>query len=360
MPKFVRKLTVFFVIPIVINLIAILLMPVNFFTFRSWETLRPYILPFSGPFYPNQMLVMIEVGDLGHNTPYANPRRVQFITDRHGYRHTEHEETDYSIVIIGDSMIAGSGISQKDILSEVLSRNLEQNVYPLAPATMQTYSNEPRFRESAPEVLILATVERNINRDIKLGLCDQIGTYRSTEQKLIKDIRSPSSQVLRIFTDQFFRNPVYLAGYISSKYIEQPLFVGDEDLLFYEPALKMSSMDDLDRIVDELVACEERFAEVGIGFVFLPIPDKENIYFDLVPFELLTTVHQPPRSAFLRSLIDKLVDADIQVVDTLSAFENARSDGLLIYQSDDTHWNVEGVRITADLTIELLNSSVYR
>jgi len=317
-------------------------------------------MSFYGPFYPSQSFEMIEEGDLGHNTPYANPRSVQFITDDYGYRYTKKAGYDYSIIIIGDSMIAGSGLTQKDILSEVLSRKLDQNVYPLAPGNMETYFNEARFRESPPKVLILATVERNINRDIKTGLCSQLATHQLSEQSLRKDNRSSSLEGLRVFADQFFRNPVYLAGYINSRWIEQTVFAGEKNLLFFKPTVKMSSMDNLDRVVDELVACDELLGEMGIEFVFLPIPDKENIYFEFIPDVLLPQVQQQPRNTFLLALTDKLTEADIQVVDTLSAFEDARSEGLLIYQSDDTHWNVEGVRITADLIEEILNPSLFQ
>lgn len=360
MSKFIRKLNLFLFIPFVINAILIILLPADLFTFRPWETVLPNRLSFYGPFYPNQKVTMIAEGNLGHNTPYAYPRRVEFITDSFGYRYTKKGENDYATIIVGDSMLAGTGLTQKDILSEVLSQKLEQNVYPLAPSTLDRYFIDPRFRESPPQLLILQMVESHINRKIKPDLCLQSAVDRSSEQNLRINNRSSSMQAIRVFVDRFVRNPAYFANYINSKGSERRLLVGDEKILFYEPSLQMRSLDDIDRVVDELVACEERLNQMGIGFVFLPVPDKENVYFDLMPIELQNAVRQRPRNVYLRTLIDRLHQADIQVVDTLTAFENARSNELHIYQTDDTHWDAEGVRITADLIVDLLNVSSDR
>jgi len=354
MRYFLLKLTFFFLILILANAIAVLVMPMDAFTYRNWETVKPYILSFPGPFYPHQDRVMIEEGDLGHDTIYAHHRSVRFITDSYGYRYENLEKDEYSIVVVGDSAVAGTGLTQEEILTDVLSRKTGQAVYPLAPGTIDAYFSDPRFQESPPDVLILESVERNINESIGPGLCNWSTTHDSTNTKIERDNQSSFVQALQVYADRMLRNPVYFAGFMNSRLNKRPVILGEGDSLFYGPALEMSSLDDIERVVDGLESCSELFRTHGIEFVFLPIPDKGNILFNLIPNDLQQTNSIQPRNAYLRTLIDKLIEKDVQVIDTLQAFEHARSDGLEIYQPDDTHWNAEAVRITADLIEQLL------
>ncbi len=64
-----------------------LLIPLDWYTFRSWEVLvdrRPAPLA-AGPFYPNQTLRRVEVGDLGARTPFAVEKHVEWYTDASGF-----------------------------------------------------------------------------------------------------------------------------------------------------------------------------------------------------------------------------------------------------------------------------------
>ena len=82
--------------------------------------------------------------------------------------------------------------------------------------------------------------------------------------------------------------------------------------------------------------CRER----GIRFIFLPIPNKENIYYDLLPGKM--------KPAFLRVLINRLYGAEIDTIDTQSAFETEYRDrGRELYLVDDTHMNRDGVELAA-------------
>jgi hypothetical protein len=44
----------------------------------------------------------------------------------------------------------------------------------------------------------------------------------------------------------------------------------------------------------------------------------------------------------------------IETVDTQKAFEGAFQKGVLLYHTNDTHWNENAVKIAADLVKELI------
>ena len=81
---------------------------------------------------PNEKVKMkMPYGDLGAMTAgndlyksIHEPRFVEFITDRNGYRNKD-EIVDADFALIGDSFVVGNGTSQDSILSENLSRSLD-------------------------------------------------------------------------------------------------------------------------------------------------------------------------------------------------------------------------------------------
>lgn len=143
----------------IVYAIELFLLPINFFTFRVWEALVAQRF-YSGHFYPNMKISMLEVGDLGHHTPFAVKKRVEWETDRYGFRKHDSGVNRYRVVIIGDSNIDGSGLTQDDTLFEVLGRRLKCGVYPFTNGNIFT---SERFRDNPPEVVILESIERSIS-----------------------------------------------------------------------------------------------------------------------------------------------------------------------------------------------------
>ena len=89
--KFILRFTLFLSPFLLFVGIEVFLLPVDRFTFRVWEALvvRKFELLLPGPFYPNMRVSKEEEGDLAHHTKFAQKRRVDWVTDTHGYRHKE-------------------------------------------------------------------------------------------------------------------------------------------------------------------------------------------------------------------------------------------------------------------------------
>ncbi|MEE8424250.1 MAG: hypothetical protein V3S11_00395, partial [Elusimicrobiota bacterium] len=81
--------------------------------------------------------------------------------------------------------------------------------------------------------------------------------------------------------------------------------------------------------------------ERGIRMLLAPIPDKRTIHHRLFPGDSRRRKGGPRLMAELRR-------AGVRSVDLLSAFERHRDSRLApLYQSDDSHWSSEGVRVAA-------------
>ena len=348
------------------HLLELFLFPINLFTFRVWESLNvvKFHSAIPGKFYPNMRVSMVEVGDLGHHTEFAVRKNVVWETDRYGYRKQDLDIDRFDIVIVGDSSIVGPGLTQEDILSEVLEEKLQKSVYPFARENMNTFLMSKRFNDYPPDVVILGEVERHIP-----GLPEIKAESPSSSPAWLNRIGERYSkryQSLSIILDRIYKQPLVrfcgarigqwerkiinnirsiLPGFFNTEQTE-----AEQKMLFLQgvEANRNIPEEDIARTVRILSSYNELLRKRSIRFIFLPIPNKENIYYDYLP------VKKKPE--FLEQLTTRLKAEGIEVVETQQAFENAREKtGGLLYHTDDSHWNAHGVKIAADLIEEILN-----
>ena len=162
MKKFVLKVLLFSAPFLLIIGIELFVLPIDFFTFRVWEALLirkiQSIVP--GHFYPCMELTKLETGgDLARHTPFAIPKKVKWMTDRYGFRKKDSEGMKPQVVIIGDSNIAGQGLTQEEMLSAVLEEQLKVSVYPYAPVgSINTFLKDLQFEKDPPQVVIVSYI----------------------------------------------------------------------------------------------------------------------------------------------------------------------------------------------------------
>jgi hypothetical protein len=302
---------------------------------------------------------------MAHHTPFTHKRNAKWITDRYGYRKQNTNRNKHEVVIIGDSNIAGSGLTQEDILSEVLEGKLGVSVYPISPASLDTFLKERRFKKDPPDIVIIASVERFIfhlppvkltSKKISTKLKTRIREIRYRLRNWISGNRV--IQCVGVYLDRIYKANMlqYLRASlrrIGSSYSEanpsNAVFSkhGAVFFLLGADANKDVPKDRFDKAVEVIKTYDELLRSKGIRFIFLPIPEKENIY-----YEYLHT----KRPVFLEQLISTLKNLGIETVDTQKPFEDAFRKGLLLYHTNDTHWNENAVRITADLLQDLIGT----
>jgi len=364
MKKFVIK-SVLFLLPFLAAMgIELFVLPIDFFTFRVWEALIiskfRNVLP--GEFYPNMKVTKIEEGDMAHHTRFTHKRRVTWYTDRYGYRKQNTSRNKHEVVVIGDSNIAGSGLTQEDILSEVLEKKLKVSVYPISPGSIDTFLRERRFQKDPPNIVIIASVERFIfeldpfraSQKVPRGFKKQIKDMRDRFKdrmegnRLIQFVGITLDRIYRANMLQYLRASLRRIGSSHSEEIPSNAASSKYGPVFFfqgADANRDVPKDRLDQVVKVIKTYDDLFRSRGIRFIFLPIPEKENIYYEAL---------QTKKPVFLEQLISTLRNLGIETVDTQKAFEDAFRKGVLLYHTNDTHWNENAVRITADLIQDLI------
>ena len=359
MKKHSIKYILFFLPFIIVVGIELFVLPIDFFTFRVWETLsaqRSFGI-LKGPFYPNMIISKNERG--GDLSPHSNcavqKKDVIWMTDQYGYRKANVPVKRFPVIIVGDSNIAGGGLTQADMLSEVLENKLHKAVYPIAPNSLKDIFSHGLLRQSPPDIVILESIERNIltltlrlNRDNdfrELSLWNKI----ILEIQLNDFIQSVAINIDRIFKSNmlnYLRTRINKAGFMDIKSAETTQC----PILFLQgtAANKEIPAEKIHAVAQSIKKCSDFFTGRGIRFIFLPLPNKENIYYQQL---------ETPKPLFLEHLIRKLKEMNVEVVDTQKAFDNAsKNPSTSLYHRDDTHWNAKGVKLAAELLEELIRN----
>ena len=349
MKKLIFRSILFFS-PLLLALsLELFVLPIDFFAFRVWEGLliRSYRWILPGRFYPCREITKMEMGgDLTRQGPFATRREVTWMTDQYGYRKKNSGARHYKVVIVGDSNIVGTGLSQEETLSEVLETRLNSGVYPMAPVDINTFLKDRRFMKDPPEVVVVSTIERDI--------CDlpypklrreRWPTFSNWKDRLQKTGWVPA---IAVFLDRLSKMNMinYLRAKIgNTKHRQFYSFSTPFGTMYFlqgDAANENVSRDRFERAVQTIEAYDRILKKKGIRFIFLPIPNKENIYYQHLP--------NRKRPVFLEELIAELKHKKIETVDTQEAFDKRyQKDSALLYRLDDTHWNPATVRMTADL-----------
>jgi len=359
MRKFVLR-SLLFLSPFMLALgVELFLLPIDFFTFRVWEAVivKKYLTLLPGPFYPNMEIKKMEEGDLAAHTRFAVKKKVRWVTDRYGYRKGNTDDPQCQIVIVGDSSIAGSGLSQESIFSEILEDQLKVNVYPLSPAKIDHFLENKNFKDHPPEVVILASVEREITSFLPLQSRPEYRKGNARCQSLMVLKENTFVQPFVVFLDRlskanmlhYFRTSLRrtISRTKESRY-QRYVFPKYGPIFFFMGASANQEVPrvKLEKTVGIIKSYHEAIRSRGIRFIFLPIPEKENIFYE--------SLHTK-KPIFLKQLISELKSLGIETIDTQKAFEDAyRHEGELLFQTDDTHWNEKGVKITAELVKKMI------
>ncbi|HEY4651748.1 MAG TPA: hypothetical protein VIG72_10045 [Pontibacter sp.] len=347
--KLLVKLT-FLALPFLLwPLIEATVLPINFFTFRIWETISVNKMQLmAGPFYPNQHMIMEEEGELAPHTPFATKRKVEWFTDAYGYR---NRDTKCDVLLIGDSNITGAKLSQEETLAEVLERRLNKEVYSFAPATMNRFLATERFMQEPPELVIMSSIERRIPGLPAVGANGYASKVRNYTGELINS--SPLLTGLFVTADRISKLGLYNRTRAEiERAFGRKEYISYNNEFFIEGEIANRDYSDaeIQQMADVLEGYRDALAEHSIRFLFMPIPNKENIYYRMLPSQR--------KPDFLPRLIAELQDRDIAVVDMQANFEELHQQkNIALYPADDAHWNNTAVEVAANLVAQQLRQN---
>ena len=286
-------------------------------------------------FYPNQQLQMTSVGDLCHHTPYAIEKEEDWITDKLGFRN-DHFIEEPDVVLVGDSFMVGAALPQDSTLTNLLKAKAgDLQFYNMAPST---FSGFIRAMENGtlrkPKVLIFEIAERSSPPIIQEETV-------SNQQASISD--------LEIFIDRATR--MYGFNYLKARLTNSKgpgvQGIGGSHMFFHKGINQEYQYDEIENVAKTIVSYKAFCESENIEFIFLPLPNKETVYYSVVPFD-----SQPN---YLLKLDSILSSKGVTSINTLELFNKTSQ---LVYHLDDTHWNSTGVDIVADQLVEVVNEKI--
>lgn len=343
MKKFLLKILLFFLPVLFLALVETCFLPINFFAYRNWEALmNKSDLPHYGIFYPNKVVISTEVGDLGHHTKHEVAKKVIWKTDNLGFRNDSIPKNP-EIILIGDSFINGTSLSQEDIFSNQLIKCFgnTKSVYAMAPLDFDNffeYLSKGLIKK--PKTIVFSIVERNNPLQLQKEI------LANPIKKNIKN-KIKSSNIAE-YSDRFFR--FYSLEWLKSRVCQNNgkglPSKDNSQLLFYSDGKnKIKTDKEIYEIADVILSYKNKCEAHGINFVFLPMPNKETVYYKSL---LLNK-----QSDYLIKLQENLIKREVMSFNTLDVYNKAPKNKLY-YHTDDTHWNKEGVNLIAKAFSEFI------
>lgn len=122
-------------------------------------------------------------------------------------------------------------------------------------------------------------------------------------------------------------------------------------VLFYRENIRYFSRNTPEQAVPiarTVLRVAERLRERGLSLVVLLVPEKEQIYLDLLPPSYRPRI--APSLDLLDALETTLRANGVRVVNLLHPFLDAASAGPFLYWRDDPHWSPPAVSLAATLT----------
>lgn len=294
-----------------------------------------------GAFYPNMHTEMSEQGDLGFNTRYGvTKQHVQWITDQLGFRNDSFTE-DPDVLFIGDSFIAGIALSQEETISNRLAATLDKKVkvYNMAPSS---FANFIFFYKNnivkKPRVIVFSCVERSMPSllTVEQEENDRRLKYLRILNKSLS-FKSVNSSIDRFFAFNTLKWAAAKINHRAGRGYQSPK---DSSIIFLEgKTAKRFGIKEANAVAATILSYKKYCDELGIQFLFMPMPNKETVYYNLVPF-----TEQPP---FLLQLDSILHQSGVATINTLGIYNKTSNANCTLYTRDDTHWNRNATKIIA-------------
>ena len=347
MNVFLRKMLFFIFLPLLILLSIELLSSPTLFTFRSYEgIIFSTNVSHLGHFYPNMKINKNSEGDLCHNTKFSIIKKESWLTDSIGFRNKKFIKKP-DVIFIGSSFFYGTGLTQGDIISNQVSTKLKNKfkVYNMSPATLGEFDYYLRSRIiKKPKLIVFSIGEIHA----PIGFIPFKNTSDNYFKKKIKNIMCSG---LNTYIDRSMR--FYSLNWLKSRVnsIQNFGIKSPKTNMFFGQGLdaKVLSSLDLNNTLAALKSCKKYCDSLGVKLLIVPTPNKETIYFNLVPLK-----KQPD---FFYKLYEITEKSSISMINTVDVFNKYnKKSKKLIYHLDDTHWNSLGVSIISDEIVKYIDA----
>jgi hypothetical protein len=348
MKRFLTKVSIFILLPFISWGIIEALLPVTTFTYRHWEAISfKTKIPAINNLYPNIKSSMAAEGDLCHHTNNSILKNETFITDKLGYRNDTFID-NADIIFLGDSFAGGCSLNQNDLISyRVKARcNNAYKIYNMAPGSFSTFDRLIKTGViKKPKLIIFCSSERSVPERIVPYHLNSISKIKNAVNKMFGtgNINVYIDKALKQFSIEWIRARIH-----QYKGVGIPSYK-DPRMFFLNGADQQYPQKDLYETESVILSYKKYCDSSDINFMFIPMPNKETVYYELVPFK-----KQPD---YLFQLDSLLRTANVETINALKIYNNFRDTSqAILYHRDDTHWNGNATDLISKEIVKKINA----
>jgi hypothetical protein len=336
-------------------------LPVGFFTFRAWEAMTANA-PADAPFEPwaryDSTRSFGDLANMGNIRRMRIYRRETFTTDAYGFRNARGlaESGASSVLLIGDSFAAGSGVPDHLTLAGQLSAQWGKGTYTVAPAFPRASSlpGLVRMLKMKPGTWVVHQ-QTYLYTEAHAGTLELTRHPRVSAGARFRRSFEADFRPLRILVERarkLFQNDVLFPNPFSSAVRLSRLQNGD-DMLFIaaegvpdevSPATAVTIAES----VQYAKALDEAATRLGLKYLAVLVPVKTAVYRHLLAPPLTDGPRVPAITAETER---QLVAEGIRVVNLFGPLTSLATESAARHQyvfwPDDTHWNPLGISVAA-------------
>lgn len=309
------------------------------------------------------------------------------IRDRFGFMNRPYDPDQApDVLVVGDSFMAYGCIDTQ--FASQLADQTGLFVYnhamlghgPFIP--IYRFLADDRFWERPPRVIVWGFAEREIGGDFFVRFSRDL-QWRGRRREFVPPAEAEESprpqrmnyrwvalaprQLMDSLPDTSYiaqagqwawnRLRYYAFGQLNPWVVVADRDVLHADMLLYEYHVGTLSwpeeVRDPARVAEAIAGFRDHCLRRGIQLIVVLIPEKEQVYRAAIPASALPPGAEIPPSVLWR-LTDELERQGVTTVNLLPPFQAATAEGIRVYWQDDTHWNVTGIQIAADLVAQRL------
>ena len=297
------------------------------------------------------------------------PRKVEFLTDRYGFRNRSvQKDVVFDVIALGDSFSMGSGTTQSSIWAEIIAKRYGLHCYNLSlPGSpwaqfVNLAVEKPRLK-THPKTVVVWTIFGGNDLDEFYGPLDlkelpwngALGQAMVAYQTFRK--RSPVQQLLKALRR---------SGRRKSKRVIHAKFLDDRQMMFYSYYTQrmertyedIRQHENYTQLVNTMNAMKRFVDAQKMKLVIATIPCKAEVYaWTLKQGRPWSTQGSP--SGFHQAVEEIAKGQGIKIIDLKPYFLEAaakeyQQNGDLLWWYDDTHWNTKGHRVAAEVIYKQL------
>lgn len=326
--------------------------------FRPFELLRT-----EGPvFRPGQRVEMDAYGALAYRYPGVVDPAVRpntFTTDLAGLRNPPMGWP--RVVVVGDSFVAGVGLSDDETLPQVLARRLGEPVYNYGAQLQygpRHYLGDPRFSQQAPGVVVVMPSESALapldlpgtpkptgdgRRRVRLGPPTPFAAWDTlaSEVLALNVLLNRDNGLARWARGVYHPLRAVVLGHPNEVLVDgAPAGVADLD---EQKLTRPVTEATLGPLVESYAAFARAVEARGSRVLVAPIPAMGSVYPELFAEADRARVVSP---SLVQAMLTALAARGVATLDLLPTFVAHKRPYLFL--RDDTHWDTPGVAITAE------------